>query len=72
MIRLLPLTTTSDPETPRPLTRCSMICLAWSSCSRVGGVPDSVRAVRVTRVPPWRSIPSFGSGEPPPVKKMSA
>ena len=34
--RLSPSITTSDPETPRPLTRELMICCAWFSASRVG------------------------------------
>ena len=35
-------------------------------------LPSGVRAVRVTRVPPCRSIPSFGSAVLLPVKKTRA
>src|SRR6185437_7617801 len=72
MIKLTPSSTTSAPLTPIPLTRCSMICRAWSRDSREGGRPSTVRAVRVTRVPPCRSMPSLGLGRPPPVRNTSA
>ena len=62
MTRLSPSTTTSEPDTPRPLTRALMICCACPSASRVGAEPSGVRAVSVTRVPPCRSMPSFGLG----------
>ena len=71
MTRLSPSITTSDPETPRPLTRELMICRAWSSASRVGFEPSGVRAVRVTRVPPCRSIPSLGLASLLPVRNTS-
>ncbi len=67
--RLSPSTTTSEPDTPRPLTRALMISCAWSSASRVGREPSGVRAVSVTRVPPCRSMPSFGSACLSPVRK---
>ena len=52
MTRLSPSTTTSEPETPNPLTRALMICWACASASRLGRDPSGVRAVNVTRVPP--------------------
>ncbi|WP_431768042.1 hypothetical protein [Mycobacterium mantenii] len=52
MIRLSPSTTTSEPDTPRPLTRAPMICWACANASRLGFDPSGVRAVSVTRVPP--------------------
>src|ERR1700724_1553663 len=60
MTRLAPSMTTSEPDTPRPLTRALMICCAWLSASRVGREPSGVRAVNVTLVPPRRAMPSFG------------
>ncbi len=72
MVMLSPSRTTSAPLTPRPLTRCSMICWACTSWSRGGEPPSTVRATSVTRVPPCRSMPSFGAGLPSPVKKTSA
>jgi hypothetical protein len=71
MTRLLPSMITSDPDTPRPLTRSLMICWAWLSASRVGGEPSGVRAVSVTRVPPCKSMPSLGSAFLSPVRKTS-
>ncbi len=71
MTRLSPSITTSEPDTPRPLTRALMICSAWFSASRVGLEPSGVRAVSVTRVPPCRSIPSFGLACLLPVRKTS-
>ena len=41
MTRLSPSTTTSEPETPSPLTRALMICCACANASRLGA-----RAVR--------------------------
>ena len=58
-----------DVRAAAPSTRALMICWAWASDSRVGGEPSGVRAVRVTRVPPCRSIPSFGSAFLSPVRK---
>ena len=43
---LLPSVTTSASATPRPLTRCSMICRACSSRRRSGALPSGVRAVQ--------------------------
>ena len=63
--------TTSASATPRPLTRRSMICLAWSSEALLGGLPSVVFACSVTWVPPSRSRPSLGLGESP-VKNTSA
>jgi hypothetical protein len=45
--------------------------LRLDSASRVGAEPSGVRAVNVTRVPPCRSMPSFGSALLSPVKKTS-
>ena len=70
--RLLPSTRTSEPETPMPFTRVSMICRARLRFCGLGAWPSGVAAVSVTRVPPWRSIPSFGLSEPPPVKNTRA
>lgn len=61
MTRLSPSTTTSDPDTPSPLTRALMICCACASASRLGAEPSGVRAVSVTLVPPCRSMPSLGA-----------
>jgi hypothetical protein len=63
--------TTSASATPRPLTRRSMICLAWSSAALLGGLLSVVCACRVTWVPPSRSRPSLGVDESP-VKNTSA
>jgi hypothetical protein len=52
MTKLSPSTTTSEPETPSPLTRALMICCACDKASRLGREPSGVRAVNVTRVPP--------------------
>ncbi|SHV98531.1 Uncharacterised protein [Mycobacteroides abscessus subsp. abscessus] len=71
MTRLSPSMMTSDPETPRPLTRALMICCACVNASLVGLEPSGVRAVRVTRVPPCRSIPSLGLGCLSPVRNTS-
>ncbi|OBJ75095.1 hypothetical protein A5626_02115 [Mycobacterium marseillense] len=71
MIRLSPSTTTSEPETPSPLTRAPMICCACASASRLGREPSGVRAVSVTRVPPCRSIPSLGAARLSPVRNTS-
>ena len=69
--RLSPSMTTSEPDTPSPLTRSLMICWAWFSASRVGADPSGVRAVSVTRVPPCRSMPSLGLACLSPVRKTS-
>ncbi|OBG65859.1 hypothetical protein A5702_19390 [Mycobacterium sp. E3339] len=69
--RLSPSTTTSEPETPSPLTRALMICCAWASASRLGREPSGVRAVSVTRVPPCRSMPSLGAARLSPVRNTS-
>ena len=70
--RFEPSWLTSEPLMPIPLTRVSMICRAWSRDSLGGGWPFGVRAVSVTRVPPCRSMPSFGEGLWSPVKNTSA
>ena len=69
--RLSPSMTTSDPDTPSPSTRELMICCACCSASRVGADPSGVRAVRVTRVPPCRSMPSLGLACLSPVRNTS-
>ena len=56
----LPSVTTSASATPRPLTRCSMICRASSRSAFAGALPFGVLAVSVTVVPPRRSRPSCG------------
>ena len=66
-----PSVTTSASATPRPFTRCSMICRASSRSSWAGALPSGVRAVSVTVVPPRRSSPSWGV-RVDPVKKTSA
>ena len=72
MTMLLPSITTSEPDTPRPLTRVSMMpCACWR-LSRLGALPSGVRAVSVTRVPPCRSMPSLAVGDLSPVKKINA
>ncbi|AMC51612.1 Uncharacterised protein [Mycobacterium tuberculosis] len=71
MTRLSPSTTTSDPDTPSPLTRALMICCACASASRLGAEPSGVRAVSVTLVPPCRSMPSLGAVCLSPVKNTS-
>ena len=71
MTRLSPSTMTSEPDTPRPLTRAPMICCACDSASRLGREPSGVRAVSVTRVPPCRSMPSFGSARLLPVRNTN-
>src|SRR5690349_5855086 len=58
---LFPSVITSASETPRPLTRFSMICRACSRLFAGGGFPFSVLACIVTRVPPIRSRPSLGA-----------
>jgi len=63
--------TTSEPETPSPLTRELMICCACANASRLGAEPSGVRAVKVTRVPPWRSMPSLGLARLSPVRNTS-
>jgi hypothetical protein len=70
--KLSPSMTTSEPETPSPSTRELMICFACCNASRVGADPSGVRAVRVTRVPPCRSMPSFGWTRLSPVKNTSS
>ena len=57
-----PSVTTSASATPSALTRCSMICRAWSSASRLGGLPSAVRACSVTVVPP--QVEARASGSP--------
>jgi len=59
-IRFEPSMTTVPPVTPEPLTRFSMICLAWFIDALDGVLPASVFAVKITCVPPTRSRPSFG------------
>ncbi len=71
MTTLLPSRRTSVPLTPIPLTRRSMIWRAWFRDSREGWPPSGVRAVSVTRVPPCRSMPSFGVGLWLPVRNTS-
>ncbi len=66
-----PSTCTCAPATPEPLTRRSMMSLAWFIASRDGVDPSAVRALSVILVPPWRSMPSFGVLEPG-VKNTSA
>ncbi len=58
--KLLPSMITSEPETPMPLSRFSMIVRASFRLSALGGAPLGKRAVRVTPLPPCRSIPSLG------------
>src|SRR5699024_636915 len=72
MTRLSPSVTTFAPDTPRPLTRDSMILRAWSRLASLGALPSGVRAVSVTDVPPCRSMPSCGVGSRSPVKNTSA
>ncbi len=69
--KLSPSTMTSDPDTPKPLTRALMIDCACDSASLLGRDPSGVRAVNVTRVPPCRSMPSFGSARLLPVKNTN-
>jgi len=58
---LLPCTTTVEPVTPVPLIRSSRICRACVIWEDVGaGEPFGVCAVKITRIPPTRSSPSFG------------
>ena len=71
MTRLSPSTMTSEPETPSPLTRALMICWACDNASRLGRDPSGVRAVKVTRVPPCKSMPSFASACLLPVRNTS-
>jgi hypothetical protein len=59
-IWLLPWTTTVDWVTPVPLTRFSMIVLAWLIAEEDGVFPFGVLAVKITCVPPTRSRPSLG------------
>ncbi len=56
----VPWMTTVASVTPDPLTRFSMICLAWFIDDFDGVLPASVFAVKITCVPPTRSSPSFG------------
>ncbi len=42
MTRLSPSTTTSEPDTPSPLTRALMICCACARASRLGREPSGV------------------------------
>ena len=57
----LPWTTTVAPVTPVPLMRSSRIWRAWVICDEVGGgEPFGVWAVKITRMPPTRSMPSLG------------
>jgi len=69
--RFWPLMITSEPATPMPLTRFSMMVRASFRLSADGDAPSGVRAVSVTRVPPCNSIPSLGVGERLPVKNTS-
>jgi hypothetical protein len=55
-----PWTTTVASVTPVPLTRSSMIALAWFIDAADGVAPFGVRAVKVTCVPPTRSMPRRG------------
>jgi hypothetical protein len=56
----LPSTTTVAWVTPLPLTRSSMIALAWFIADSDGVLPSGARAVKVICLPPTRSMPSFG------------
>jgi hypothetical protein len=58
---LLPSVTTCASDTPKALTRFSMISRACSSRAASGALPSAVRATSVIVVPPTRSRPSFGS-----------
>jgi hypothetical protein len=78
-IWLLPCVTTSGSDTPRPLTRFSMICRASSRFAADGVLPPGSLAINVSVVPPTRSRPSFGFSRPcqcdrvpGPVKKTNA
>jgi hypothetical protein len=56
-----PCTATVAPVTPVVLMRSSMICRAWLICDEVGcAAPLGTMALKMTRVPPTRSMPSFG------------
>ncbi len=57
----LPCTCTVAPVTPVVLMRSSMIWRAWLICDDVGaGEPLGTMALKMTRVPPTRSMPSLG------------
>ena len=60
VMRSVPSMATSLLETPRPLTRSSMIWRASFMASLVGVEPLVVLAFSTTWAPPTRSRPSFG------------
>ena len=71
MTRLSPSMTTSEPDTPRPVDARADDLLRLVQGLTRRPEPSGVRAVRITRVPPCRSMPSLGLPSLSPVRKTS-